>query len=60
MRRRFLKYIVAVVDAKKDSRDVAQERFDRRSGLVKNVLMIPLTGGLSLLSLLRPKRDKSK
>ena len=56
----FLKYIVAVVDAKKDSRDVAQERFDRRSGLVKNVLMIPLTGGLSLLSLLRPKRDKSK
>lgn len=56
----FLKYITAVVDAKKDSRDLAQEHFDRRSSLVKNVLMIPLTGGLSLLGLLRPKRDNSK
>lgn len=56
----FMKYIVAVVDAKKDSRDVEQERFDRRSGLVKNLLLIPFTGGLSLLGLLRPKRNNSK
>ena len=56
----FLKYITAVVDAKRDSRDVAQERLESRTGLVKNVLMIPLTGGLSLLKLLRPIQDKSK
>ncbi len=56
----FMKYIVAVVDAKKDSRDVEQERLDRRSGLVKHLLLIPFTGGLSLLSLLRPKRNNSK
>jgi hypothetical protein len=56
----FLKFIVAVVDAKKDARDLEQERLDRRSGLVKNVIMILLTGGLSLLSSLRPKRDNSK
>jgi len=56
----FLKYIVAVVDAKRDTRDVEQERLDRRSGLIKNVLMIPLTGGLSLLKLLRPAQNKSK
>ncbi len=56
----FLKYMTAIVDAKRDSRDVAQERLDRRSGLVKNLLMIPLTGGLSLLKLLRPAQNKSK
>jgi hypothetical protein len=56
----FLKYIVAVVDAKKDTRDLAQERLERRSSLVKNVLAIPLTGGLSLLTLLRPKKDSTK
>jgi hypothetical protein len=56
----FLKYITAVVDAKKDTRDVAQDRFDRRTSLVKNVLLIPITGGLSLLGLLRPKKDNSK
>src|SRR5580698_4323294 len=53
----FLKYITAVVDAKKDTRDAENERLERRSGLVKNILAIPLTGGLSLLALLRPKKD---
>jgi hypothetical protein len=56
----FLKYIVAVVDAKKQSRDAEQERFDRRTGLVKNILAIPLTGGLSLLALFRPKKTPAK
>jgi hypothetical protein len=56
----FLKYIVAVVDAKKQSRDAEQERFDRRTGLVKNILAIPLTGGLSLLALFRPKKTAAK
>jgi hypothetical protein len=56
----FLKYIVAVVDAKKQTRDVEQERFDRRTSLVKNILAIPLTGGLSLLALIRPKKTRSK
>jgi hypothetical protein len=56
----FLKYIVAVVDAKKQSRDAEQERFDRRTGLVKNILAIPLTGGLSLLALFRPKKTPPK
>jgi hypothetical protein len=56
----FLKYITAVVDAKKDNRDAAHDRLERRSSFVKNILFIPLTGGLSLLSLLRPKKDSSK
>ncbi len=56
----FLKYIVAVVDAKKQSRDAEQERFDRRTSLVKNILAIPLTGGLSLLALIRPKKTTAK
>jgi zinc ribbon protein len=56
----FLKYIVAVVDAKKQSRDAEQERFERRTGLVKNILAIPLTGGLSLLALFRPKKTPAK
>lgn len=56
----FLKYITAVVDAKKDNRDAAHDRLERRSSLVKNILFIPLTGGLSLLGLLRPKKDSSK
>jgi len=48
----FLKYIGAVVAAK--------ERLERRSKLLRNILYIPLTGGLSLLSMLRPKRDANK
>ncbi len=56
----FLKYITAVVDAKKDTRDVENERLERRSGLVKNILAIPLTGGLSLLALLRPQKGALK
>jgi hypothetical protein len=56
----FLKYIGAVVAAKKDEADAAHERLERRSKLLRNILYIPLTGGLSLLSMLRPKRDGNK
>jgi hypothetical protein len=53
----FLKYIGAIVAAKKDESDAAHERLERRSKLLRNILYIPLTGGLSLFSMLRPKRD---
>lgn len=45
----FLKYINAVVAMKKVAADAAQDRFERRSGFLANILLIPLTGGLSLL-----------
>jgi hypothetical protein len=56
----FLKYITAVVDAKRDARDVEQERLDRRSGLVKNVFLLIFTGGLSVFRFFRPKPETRK
>ena len=56
----FLKYITAVVDAKRDARDVEQERLDRRSGLIKNIFMLIITGGLSVVRLFRPKFETRK
>ena len=57
---RLATYDGAVVAAKKDEADAAHERLERRSKLLRNILYIPLTGGLSLLSMLRPKRDGNK
>jgi hypothetical protein len=45
----FLKYITAVVAAKKTKADVEHERLEQRSKLMKNVVMIPFTLGIPLL-----------
>lgn len=55
----FIKYIGAVVTVKKAEADTAHERLERRADLLKHILSIPLTGGLSLIKLLfkQAKRD---
>lgn len=45
----FLKYITAVVAAKKSEADFEHDRFECRSNLVKNVIMTPFTLGIPLL-----------
>jgi hypothetical protein len=44
----FVKYIGAVVAAKKPAADSIEEKIDQRSALLKNIFAIPFTGGLSL------------
>jgi uncharacterized membrane protein YvbJ len=44
----FVKYIGAVVAAKQPEQDTLEAKMERRSALLKNVLTIPLTGGLKL------------
>ena len=55
----FAKYIGAVVAGKKAEADAMHERLERRADLLKHILWIPLTGGLSLVKLLfkHAKRD---
>jgi hypothetical protein len=45
----FLKYVAAVVAGKQSETDVISDRLEQRSTLLKNILWVPLTGGLSLL-----------
>jgi hypothetical protein len=45
----FLKYITAVVAAKKTKADVEHERIEQRSTLMKNVILTPFTLGIPLL-----------
>jgi len=41
----FLKYVTAVVAEKQTETDAIDDRLERRSTLLKNVLWVPLTGG---------------
>ena|ERR1700730_14213844 len=45
----FLKYIGAVVVAKKPEVDALEERIERRSTLLKNILWTPFTLGIPLI-----------
>jgi hypothetical protein len=45
----FLKYITAVVAAKQIEADQVHDRIERRTGIIKQVFLLPITGGLSLL-----------
>lgn len=45
----FLKYVLAVVSAKKADADALNERIERRSNLLTNMLTVPLNGGLPLI-----------
>jgi hypothetical protein len=55
----FLKYVTAVVAEKHPETDIINDRLERRSTLLKNVLWLPLTGSISLLRHLFPaSRDR--
>jgi uncharacterized membrane protein YvbJ len=45
----FVKYIGAVVAAKQAEADTIQAKLDRRSAFLKNLVALPLTGGISLV-----------
>jgi len=44
-----MKYIGAVVAAKQAESDAIQDKFEQRSTFMKNLLVVPFTGGLSLI-----------
>jgi len=57
----FLKYIGAVVAAKQAEADVIHDRIQQRSELIKNILWVPVTGGLSLMrQLFGPSKRSSQ
>lgn len=45
----FLKYIVAVMRTKKDEAELAHEQLQRRSSLLKNLLLMPFNMGIPLI-----------
>ena len=53
----FLKYITAVVAAKQDEADQVHDRIERRTVIIKQVFLLPITGGFSLIKyfLKRPR-----
>lgn len=56
----FLKYIVAVMQTKKDDAELAHERSARNSSLVKNLLLAPFNMGIPLIrDLLSGTRKRS-
>ena len=56
----FLKYISAVVSAKKAEADTAHERLEERSNFLKNILWIPFTLGFPIIRDYFVKRDRRK
>lgn len=59
----FLKYITAVVAKKQTEQDAFQERQERRSTLLKNLLYVPFNLGIPLLRTLfagSSDRDRAK
>jgi hypothetical protein len=54
----FIKYIGAVVAAKKAEADVVHERLENRTNFLKAFLLLPFNGGLSLIRFFL-KRDHS-
>lgn len=54
----FLKYVGAVVAAKKAEADAVHERLESRSGLLKGLLWLPFNGGMSLVRYFFLKRDR--
>jgi hypothetical protein len=56
----FLKYIGAVVSAKKAEADTVHERLEQRSNFLKNILWIPFTLGFPLIRDYFVKRDRRK
>jgi zinc ribbon protein len=55
----FIKYIGAVVAAKKAEADVVHERLENRSNFLKAFLLMPFNGGLSLIRFFFLKSDRN-
>lgn len=55
----FLKYLSAVVAIKKAESDAIHDRIERRSSLIRNVLLLPFDMGWSFLRSLRGNARKS-
>jgi hypothetical protein len=55
----FIKYIGAVVAAKKAEADAVHERLEGRTSLLKGILLLPFNGGISLIRYFFLKRDRS-
>ncbi|MFQ5816964.1 MAG: zinc ribbon domain-containing protein [Terriglobia bacterium] len=55
----FAKYSGVLLYQMQTEADKARERRERRSSLIKQLLLLPLTGGLSLLRYFRPKGRKA-
>src|SRR6202050_2046848 len=45
----FVTHIVAVMAAKRIDADQIHDRIERRTGIIKQVFLLPITGGLSLI-----------
>ncbi len=54
----FIKYIGAVVAAKQAEADAIHEKLERRSALMKNLILAPLTGGMNLIRYFLVGRDR--
>lgn len=55
----FLKYIAAVVSSRNAEPDALNERIERRSTFLANILSVPVNGGLPLIrQLFRTSRKK--
>ena len=54
----FIKYVTAVVAAKQAEADAFHDKIEQRSTLLKNLLFIPFTGGITLIRQLLVDRDK--
>jgi zinc-ribbon domain len=54
----FVKYIGAVVAGKKIEADQIHERIERRTGIIKQVFLLPITGGFSLIKYFRNRSRK--
>ncbi len=55
----FLKYIVAVMQTKKDQAGLAHEKTARNSSLLKNILLMPFNMGIPLIRDLFGARKRS-
>jgi len=57
----FVKYLGAVVSGKKAQSDAIHDRLQKRSNLIVNLLLIPMTGGVHLLKyLFSGSRNKNR
>lgn len=53
----FLRYQAALMTQKRAEADQEHDRLERRSNLLKNLLWVPLTGGISLIRYFLKSRE---
>jgi zinc-ribbon domain len=54
----FIKYVGAVVAAKKAEADAIHDRLESRTSLLRGILLLPFNGGVSLIRYFFVKRDR--